>query len=662
MAGEAVADGGLGLEHAVALLGPAVIAAPLFRRLGLGSVLGYLAAGLVIGPFGLGIFRDPENVLHVAELGVVMFLFIIGLEMRPAKLWALRKEIFGLGAAQVVMCIVLLTSVGIFAGLPWAAAAIGASGFVLSSTAVIMKMMDDAGETSSEAGQRNVSILLFEDLMIVPLLASVAVIAGLTVGVQENAPPLWQSIALGVGAVAIVFFAGRYVLNPFFGILARSGAREVMTAAALLVVLGAALLMDLGGLSMAMGAFLAGVLLSDSTFRHQLEADVEPFRGILLALFFISVGMSLNVTLVLAEWQLIAAGVVAFMMVKAVGIYAVARAFRSDHQEAIRRAALFAQGGEFAFVLYAAALSTGVMDARIASVMSAIVIISMALTPIVVLVLNRLTPEPQVSLDGVEQAHDLNGRVLFIGFGRFAQVVSQSLLARGVDISLIETDVEMIQAAANFGFKIYYGDGTRLDVLQASGARTAEMILVCVEKPETTDRIVALVKSEFPHAKVFARAFDRGHAMRLVKAGADYQLREVLESSLTFSDALLDGLPDPTPFPAWMGEADIDYFAQEFTGSGFRGPLNRYRNHTRDFEYMSTIPDRMIHQPSLFIVGEADLVLKMFGGSAEAAFERMAANASDHRGSHMIPNIGHWTQQEAPNETTRLIIDWLATL
>jgi glutathione-regulated potassium-efflux system protein KefB len=535
----AEAAGGLGLEHAVALLATAVIAAPLFRRLGLGSVLGYLAAGLVIGPFGLGLFRDPENILHVAEFGVVMFLFIIGLEMRPAKLWALRKEIFGLGAAQVIACIVLLSFVGVAAGLHWAAASIGAAGFVLSSTAVIMKMMDDAGETSSAAGQRNISILLFEDLMIVPLLALVAVIAGLTVGVPEDAPPLWQSILLGIGAIAIVFLAGRYVLNPFFGILARSGAREVMTAAALLVVLGTALLMDVGGLSMAMGAFLAGVLLSDSVFRHQLEADVEPFRGILLALFFISVGMSLNVTVVLDQWQLIGAGVLAFMVVKALGIYGIARAFGADQREAITRAALFAQGGEFAFVLYSAALAGGVMSPEIAAVMTAIVIISMALTPLVVLVVRRYLPQPVENRDGVEDAKDLHGRVLFVGFGRFAQVASQGLLARGVEMSLIETDVEMIQVAATFGFKVYYGDGTRLDVLHASGAANAEAVLVCVEKPEVADRIVALLKSEFPHVKVFARAFDRGHSMRLVQAGVDYQIRELFESSLTFSAAVL---------------------------------------------------------------------------------------------------------------------------
>jgi glutathione-regulated potassium-efflux system protein KefB len=469
----------------------------------------------------------------------VMFLFLIGLEMRPKKLWSLRKEIFGLGAAQVVTCAVLLSVVAMAAGVPWAAAIIGASGFVLSSTAVIMKVMDDSGETATEAGQRNVSILLFEDLMIVPLLAIVTVFASILGVTTENARPLWQSIGVAAVAIGAVFVAGRWLLNPLFGFLARSGAREVMTAAALLVVLGAALFMQWGGLTMAMGAFLAGVLLSDSVFRHQLEADVEPFRGILLALFFISVGMSLDLGMVLAEWQWIAAGVSAFMLVKAFGIYGVARLLGASQHEAVNRAALFAQGGEFAFVLYAGALTAGVMDARIAAIMTAIVIISMALTPLVVLLLHHFARAPEISRDGVEDARDLEGRVLFIGFGRFAQVVSQSLLARGVDISLIETDVEMIQVAGTFGFKVYYGDGARLDVLRASGAGTAEAILVCIDKPETTDRIVTLIKSEFPHAKVFARAFDRGHSMRLVQAGVDYQIREVFESSLTFSGAVL---------------------------------------------------------------------------------------------------------------------------
>jgi glutathione-regulated potassium-efflux system protein KefB len=537
----AVEADGVGLGHAVALLAAGVVAAPIFLRLGLGSVLGYLAAGLAIGPYGLRVINDPEAILHVAEFGVVMFLFLIGLEMRPSKLWSLRRDIFGLGAAHVLACAALLTGVGLLFGLPWQMALIAALGFALSSTAVIMKMLDDAGESATPAGQRAVSILLFEDLSIVPLLAIVAVL-GAAFGAGEaveSARPAWLSAALAVTAIAGVFAVGRWALNPLFGLLARAGAREVMTAAALLVVLGAALFMEWGGLSMAMGAFLAGVLLSESTFRHQLEADVEPFRGILLGLFFMSVGMSLNIPLVIADWQMIALGVIAYMLVQGVAVYGVARLFKADHREGLMRAAHFAQGGEFAFVLYAAALAVGVIDARLASVMTAIVIFSMALTPLVVLLQRRLTPAAEVSREGVEDAMDLEGRVLFIGFGRFAQVVSQSLLARGVDISLIETDVEMIQVAGTFGFKVYYGDGTRLDVLRASGAARAEAILICVDKPETTDRIVALVKSEFPLAKVFARSFDRGHSMRLVQAGADYQIRELFESSLTFSGAVL---------------------------------------------------------------------------------------------------------------------------
>ena len=529
----------MNLGHAVALLAAAVVAVPVFRKIGLGSVLGYLAAGVVIGPFGLKLFSDPEAILHVAELGVVLFLFLIGLEMRPAKLWSLRGEIFGLGAAQVLLCCALLSGVAMLGGLPPAAAVIGASGFVLSSTAVIMKMLDERGETSTDAGQRAVSILLLEDLAVVPLLALVVVLASMNGTVADTGRPAWQGLLIGLGCIAVVVAAGRWLLNPFFQILARTGAREIMTAAALLVVLGSALFMQWGGLSMAMGAFLAGVLLSESTFRHQLEADIEPFRGILLGLFFLSVGMSLDLSVVAAEWGLIAVGVFAFMSVKAVGIYVVARLFKADHREAIQRAALFAQGGEFAFVLYSAAVAAGVVDARTSASLTAVVIFSMALTPLVVIVLSRLLPAPKESMDGVEVAANLEGRVLMIGFGRFAQVVSQPLLARGMEVALIETDVEMIRAAGSFGFKVYYGDGTRLDVLRASGAANAEAILVCVDKPEVADRIVELVKAEFPLAKLFVRAFDRGHVLRLIEAGVDYQLRETFESALTFGKNVL---------------------------------------------------------------------------------------------------------------------------
>jgi glutathione-regulated potassium-efflux system protein KefB len=327
-----------------------------------------------------------------------------------------------------------------------------------------------------------------------------------------------------------------------FRIVAALGGRDVMTAAALLVVLGAALFMQWGGLSMAMGAFIAGVLLSESTFRHQLEADIEPFRGILLGLFFLSVGMSLNLGVVAQDWHIVAAGIVAFMAVKALGIYSVARLFGADKREAVQRSALFAQGGEFAFVLYAAALTAGVFDARAGAVMSAIVILSMALTPLVVLLLDRFLPQPAVSMHGIEEPPCLTGRVLIIGFGRFGQVVSQPLLARDVDISIIDADVDMIRAAGNFGFKVYYGDGTRLDVLRTSGAGKADAILVCIDKPELADRIVELAKHEFPQARLYVRSFDRGHTLRLIQAGVDYQLRETFESAMTFGGHVLKGL------------------------------------------------------------------------------------------------------------------------
>lgn len=533
----------INLAHAVALLTASVVAVPLFRKLGLGSVLGYLTAGLIVGPFGFGLFSDPVAILHVAELGVVMFLFIIGLEMRPAKLWALRRDIFGLGLVQVVTCGAMLSAVGIYLGsLSMPVAVIGAMGFVLSSTAVIMKMLDERGETATPGGQRAVSILLLEDLAIVPLLALVAFFAALDGNSAGETQPAWVSIGIGIAAILAVVAAGRWLLNPLFNLVATLGGREIMLAASLMVVLGAALFMQWGGLSMAMGAFLAGVLLSESTFRHQLEADIDPFKGLLLGLFFLSVGMSLDLSLVLNEWAIILAGVAAFMVAKATGIFLIALLFGSSWREAVLRAALFAQGGEFAFVLYSAALSAGVFDQRSAAVMSAIVILSMALTPLILLLLDRVMPKEEVSLDGVDLAEGLKNRVLIIGFGRFGQLVSQPLLARGVDVSLIEIDVDMIRAAGNFGFKVYYGDGTRLDVLRASGAETAEAILVCVDNQEAADKIVQLVKSEFPVAKLFVRSFDRGHTLRLIEARVDYQIRETFESALAFGKAVLVGL------------------------------------------------------------------------------------------------------------------------
>jgi glutathione-regulated potassium-efflux system protein KefB len=534
------AESGTELVKVVVLLAAGVIAVPLFKRLGLGSVLGYLAAGLAIGPFGMGFFSEAQTILHVAELGVVMFLFVIGLEMQPSRLWNLRRQIFGLGLAQVLVCIALLMATGVLAGLSPAVAFIAASGFVLSSTAIVMQLLDESGDSSTPRGQRIVSILLLEDLAIVPLLAIVAFLSPAPAG---QAVSRWVTVGAALVAVVGLIAVSRWLLNPMFNLLARAKAREVMTAAALLVVLGAALAMQWGGLSMAMGAFAAGVMLSESTFRHQLEADVEPFRGILLGLFFMSVGMSLDIQLVLHNWPLLLGGVVACMFVKGVGVYAVARLTKAKHGEALQRTMLMAQGGEFAFVLYSAAAATGIVEARVNAVLTAAVILSMALTPLAVLSLRWLMPpEPAQDMTGVEAADGLKGTVLIIGFGRFAQIVSQLLLARGVDIAIIENDTDMIRAAAKFGFKVYYGDGTRLDVLHASGAHHAKSILVCTNDAKTTTRIVEMLKHECPLIPVLARAYDRQHAIELLRLGVDYQMRETFESAMGFGMQALETL------------------------------------------------------------------------------------------------------------------------
>ncbi|MFN3853939.1 MAG: monovalent cation:proton antiporter-2 (CPA2) family protein [Phreatobacter sp.] len=528
---------------AVTLLAAAVIAVPLFRKARFGSILGYLAAGLAIGPFGLRFFTDPSAILHVAELGVVMFLFIIGLEMQPSRLWGLRRQIFGLGLAQVAVCSGLLTLVGVVGGFPVAVSFAAGAGFVMTSTAIVVQTLEERGELNTPQGQKMVSILLMEDLAIVPLLAMVAFLAPV-VGPSASQGLLAHAttIAVGIGSIAGLILAGLYLLNPMFRILAQSGAREVMTAAALLVVLGSALALQLGGLSMAMGAFIAGVLLSESSFRHQLEADIEPFRGMLLGLFFMAVGMSLDLSVVAANWRVVAVYVVAYMLVKAAGIYIVARIARSSHAEAMERTVMMAQGGEFAFVLYAAATSAGLIDGQANAVLTAIVIVSMVLTPLALMGLNRLIPAETASLDGVEVADGLSGEVLVIGFGRFGQVISQALLAERVEVTIIDNDVDMIQAAGGFGFRIYYGDGTRLDVLRAAGADHARLICVCVDKPAAATTIVELVKAEFPLARLFVRAFDRQHTLKLREAGVDYEIRETFESALAFGRSALIAL------------------------------------------------------------------------------------------------------------------------
>ena len=529
------------LGPVVVLLGSAVIAVPLFRRIGLGSVLGYFAGGLLVGPSVLGIFTEPSTILHFSELGVVMFLFLIGVEMRPQKLWALRTQIFGLGLAQVLLCIALLTGAGMLLGLPTAAAFIAGSGFVLSSTAVIMSILRERGELASGQGQQAVSILLLEDLMIVPLLAIVAFMSDSVAGGRAGGVDV-TAIVVALGAIAIIIAAGRWLLDPFFALLARARNTEVLTAGALLVVLGSALLMEKSGLSMAMGAFLAGVMLSRSSYRRQIETDIEPFKGLLMGLFFLAVGMSLDLSVVATDWRMILALLAAYIVAKSAGIYAVARIFGATNIQALRRVSLFAQGGEFAFVLYSAAVGGSVIGAAENAVFSSVIILSMALTPLILIAADRWLKDEPVSMDGVEAAEGLKGRVLIIGFGRFGQIASQMLLAQGIEVSLIDNDPDRIREAERFGAKVYFGDGARLDILRQSGAETTDMVMVCVDAPSVTDRIVELVSKHFPSCRLLARSYDRGHSIKLRKTGVDYEIRETFESALVFGGAGLKAL------------------------------------------------------------------------------------------------------------------------
>jgi monovalent cation:proton antiporter-2 (CPA2) family protein len=571
------AEGAAELVRVVTLLAAAVIAVPLFKRLGLGSVLGYLAAGLIIGPFGLKFFDDPQAIIHVAELGVVMFLFVIGLEMKPSHLWNLRRQIFGLGSMQVILAAAMLTFVGIAFGFPWQVAFVSASGFVLTSTAIVMQVLGERHELATPQGQSMVSILLFEDLLIVPLLAVVAFMAP-TVPTATADTSLWMKLGMAALSLAILVAAGRWLLNPMFGILAKSKAREVMTAAALLVVLGAALLMEWGGLSMAMGAFLAGVLLSESSFRHQLEADIEPFRGLLLGLFFLGVGMALDLNVVAQNWKLIVSGVLALMAAKAAVIYGVARLAKSSHADALERAVLMAQGGEFAFVLFSAAASQGVISGTVNANMTAIVVLSMALTPLFLIIHGRFSRKSGINLEGVESLNGeeaLRGNVLIIGFGRVGQIASQAPIAYGAQISIIDNNPDIIRQADKDGFKVYYGDGAREDILHAAGAENADCILICIDDAHATTRIVEIAKHVCPNTRLIVRAFDREHAFELVKAQADFFVRETFEAAMSMGNEAVKMLGADESQSAEICERvrriDKERFALEVAGDTFAG-------------------------------------------------------------------------------------------
>ena len=528
------------LIQVVSLLGAAVVAVPLFKRLGLGSVLGYLAAGLAIGPYGLALVTDSHAIIHIAEFGVVMFLFVIGLEMKPSHLWGLRRQIFGLGSLQVVVSAILLTIVGTLFGAPWEVSFICASGFVLTSTAIVMQVLGERQELASPRGQRIVSILLFEDLLIVPLLALVEFLAPATPESAAHATPLWQTIGTALLSLAALVAAGLWVLNPLFRVLATSRAREVMTAAALLVVLGAGLLMETGGLSMAMGAFVAGVLLSESSFRHQLEADIEPFRGLLLGLFFLGVGMSLDLKVVAENWGIIVSGVIALMVVKGLCVYGVARLARSNHADALDRALLMAQGGEFAFVLYSAAANAGVIDATVNANMTAIIVLSMAITPLILILHRRFAAQPAQTREA--DTFDEHHPILVVGMGRFGQIVNSMLQMSGHSTTVIDLDPTTVAGFNRYGTKTHFGDASRPELLLAAGIENTRLLVIAIDNREQALSIARFAREVNPNIDIVARAYDRLHTFDLYQAGADEIVRETFDAAIRAGKRALERL------------------------------------------------------------------------------------------------------------------------
>ena len=529
---------------ALVLLASAVISVPIARKIGLSAIVAYLAAGILIGPSGLAIFREPETILTVAELGVVMLLFLIGLELELSRLVAMRRDIFGLGAAQLAATGIVIGCIAYATGLLDGRAAIVAGlALALSSTAIALQILNERGQLQQVYGQRAFAILLFQDMAVVPLLALIPLLAPGTAKHSGSLTEALGSVALIVGAIAAIVIAGRYLLNPFFRLLAQTGSREVMTAAALLVVLGAALLMQVAGMSMALGAFLAGVLLAESNYRHELEADIEPFRGLLLALFFMGVGMTIDMSVVRANLWLIASAAIVLTVLKGAIIWLLFRPTCRGDTDALRAGSILTGCSEFAFVLLPLAGSLGVMSGGNVSLVAAIAAVTMLISPPVASLTDAVLRSRKKTVEPTpDDFSDANGSVLVIGFGRFGQIVSQCLMAQGIDITTIDNDPEMIQSAGRFGFKVYYGDGTRLDVLRTAGAGKVRLIAVCIDDQEATNKIVDLISHDFPDTKLFVRSYDRGHTLELLGKGVTFELRETFESALRFGRGALEAL------------------------------------------------------------------------------------------------------------------------
>jgi glutathione-regulated potassium-efflux system protein KefB len=538
------------LQYAVLLLLATVLAVPLAKRWRLGAVLGYLGAGALIGPSGLRLVGNTEQIAQISELGVVLMLFVIGMELSPQRLWVMRRSVFGSGSLQVVATSVLVGGIALAFGIDWKAALVIGLGLALSSTAIDLQLLAERKELNSPHGRLAFAMLLFQDVAAIPILALIPILGGGHASQTNALGELFAALRV-IATIALVVVGGRYLLRPMFRVAAQQiGTPEVFTATALLVVMGTAWLMQLSGISMSLGAFLAGVLLADSEYRHEIEAQIEPFRGLLLGLFFISVGMSLDLHLAMAQPQLVGSLLLGLLVLKATVLYAISRGVaREDHVQSLALAALLAQGGEFAFVVFTLAAGNELISAQQRDLAILVITLSMAATPLLVRLRAEVAPvvktRPTREYDKFDAA---TPRVIIAGMGRVGQIVARMLNANRIAFTALESDPEQVDFMRHFGNTVYFGDASRLDLLRAAQADKAEIFVIATEEPDANLRTARLLKRHFPHLKVFARARNRQHVFKLMDLSVDNIVRETFFSSLEIARGVFTalGYDEPT--------------------------------------------------------------------------------------------------------------------
>ncbi len=532
------------LTGTLVYLAAAVIAVPLAKFLGLGSIIGYLAAGILIGPWGLEFVTNPQDMLHFSEFGVVLMLFLVGLELEPKRLWSLRKPIFGWGSVQLFGSAALMLGVAVLCGMDWRIALVAALGLAMSSTAIGLGVLGERGLMNTTSGQGVLSVALLQDVAAIPILALLPLLALQQAATEGSA---WINAGKAIGVIALIVFGGRLLIRPALRWIARSATPEIFTAASLLLVVATAALMQTVGLSMALGAFLAGVLLAESEYRRELETDIEPFKGLLLGLFFIAVGMSIDFAVVLAQPLLIAGTVLGFLLVKAVVLWGMGRAMPLPKPERPVFIILLAQGGEFGFVVFQTAAGAGVIDAQVSSLLVAAVAISMLVTPLLLVAADKwlipLLAGQARSKSTVEELRDpQNQTVIIAGFGRYGQVVGRMLYANGIKPTVLDVDAEQIEAMRKFGWPVFYGDATRLDMMRTAGAATAKVLVLAIDDVDQSIEVAKMVRENFPDLTIVARARNVRHYFELHDLGVTLIERETLDSALMSARSVLEEL------------------------------------------------------------------------------------------------------------------------